>query len=137
MTSNLPTKIELKRFIKDLETQEKEISKKLEFYRGLLALEDGSEVKPKKRKRAKSEDTLKLEQEITKVFEVNNFKSMKLVTLLEKVSPLYPELDETQLRSKIIHLQRSKFLVPKEGEYGYHQLANIQSTNTPLNNPEN
>lgn len=57
------------------------------------------------------------------IFNENNFGSMKIGAILDKVQPLYPETKPNKLRSKIIHLYRSHFLVAVEESYGHYKLA--------------
>lgn len=126
--TDTPKKADLKRWIKQLEQQQKETEKRLELYRGLLAMEkdrDGDERKEvKKRKRAKSPDTIKMENEVRSLFAQANGQPLKIVNLLTSLKPQYPELKEEAVRSKIVHLVRSSFITPVEGRYGYYELAN-------------
>ncbi len=123
MINNPIQKPNLKTWLKALEAQKALIDKQIEHVRGLLELENGLEKKPvKTRNRPKSKETIVFEGQLKNIFAKNGQNELKFGQLLDEAKILYPESQESKVRSRIIHLQRSGFITRGES-YGFYKLA--------------
>ena len=134
---NTPSKTELKRWVKELDSEIEVLRKKRQSYQTLLDLEETVDVKPKTRKkRPRNPDTIELEEKVKVIFEGQGYRPIKRGELISAIVSAYEgRLTNDEADGKLLNLKRAGFIVPeKTGKYGFYELA---SKPEPYRPPEN